>query len=738
MPSEFGRNDAAQPPPRPPGSPDLPPAVGVRIGEPEPGGDFPVALYLGSQADVLDALAGVARAPDAIGTLPATLGLADPVAAPPAGRPEDPRARDWLRAHLGSDAAARQANAAPVPPSVLQSAGRVLGALLEGAVGPRWTAARREAQGRAPDATGVRLRTFVDVRPAALRRLPWELLTVDGQPLFRAIEWCASRWSASPAAQPAGEPALPITVLLVLGCRRTDQQVRWQDELHAVFGATSARVSGDQARLRRHRLDLELFDCGARHRGGAKQALLARLEALEPHVLHFVGHAFTEGDEGALELWDAATERQETVGAAELCERFAGRPPRIALLNACQTSGPIADALHAAGVPAVIAMQGDVAGIAAAGFAQRFYAELVCERPVDVCVALARRDLALARVADWARPALVLAVPPTDVLPPAPLPDVAIVQRLLADEPLAEVAVFADRRAERRRLRARTTQGAAARVHVVTGDAGTGKSWLVKLFVESCLLGGWLVIAPRRPIDGSRLDAVELLRALRGRRGAVDALLHPALYERFPRFNAALAALLAGRQPLQELPAIGGAEDDGAPWNRATAWPDTVSLAFHWFRADLQALAREVAPRPVLLVLDQIGQLVLESDFADPRPTLGELLAKPVAQGELGDVHLIVGGTAAELRALGLGHLRPPEPLGAHPDFAHGCVLGGFDDAEPELVLRELVAHVLPDLGSVQNQYMDVALDLVRPPASWKHVELAWRMLGRVAEQAGR
>ncbi len=140
------------------------------------------------------------------------------------------------------------------------------------------------------------------------------------------------------------------------------------------------------------------------------------------HLLHVIAHGDLDAEArgaGVLIFEDAAGRPQPTSAnfLARLLRRHA-EPPRLVLLNACLGAAPatqdpassLAGVLLRAGVPAVVAMQFDLADDAAAELARVFYRELAAGVPVDQAVGEARSELRESYPArlDWLVPVLFL------------------------------------------------------------------------------------------------------------------------------------------------------------------------------------------------------------------------------------------------------------------------------------------------------------------------------------------
>lgn len=646
----------------------MPRATLLRVG-PEVGGSHALDLYDGDEADVLARAAALAP-PDASATIAAP--FADPftVAVAPKG---------VIYAPLG-DARAILAAADGIG-TTLRDLGLQLHAMLaQGAVGARWSAARAAAAALRLT-PGVHLRTWLDVQDEALARLPWELMRdkVNGATL--ALE----EWSTLERLGAGAPPALPdidatLRVLFVVGCHPTeDAKIRWLDEQRAFLATVCPQ---------RTSIDFDVFEAHARSAGGLKANLRRTIETLKPHVLHFVGHGRFDGADPALELYDASVGQRIPWTAQELRTWLAQYPPRLVVLNACRTSqqaaavdAPIAvlasmaDAATSAGAAAVIAMQHDVAGQAAALFAEALYGALVEGAPLDMALVRGRKrigDELGYEDANWAMPVCALSTPPEAVLPRPRRTGVVV----LPDEAMR---TYVGRRFERRMVAESTAMGVGAAVRFVIGDAQMGKSTMAQLVAEwRLLLGHRVALLDCARATGGVLDALQLMRHIRGTR-ADGGTLRPLLYPSFAGFNDTVNAVLANR-PREAAPATG--VDDEKPLDRAhfpeRGW-EQLGAAF------LDGLRTAAAAQPLTLVLDHLSRHNAGIDFDDFRLQIVPQVLLPIHRGDVANVSVVIAGTEAELDFCGLRALR---------DASKGVAqLGDFLREDWELLAREFAVR---------------------------------------------
>lgn len=247
-----------------------------------------------------------------------------------------------------------------------------------------------------------------------LAALPWELLW-DEQPtpllLGRHVgDGIIRRLDLPSALPPAHAPSGPLRILAVspradvpAGLRTVERAARtgaWQ----GLLGSGRATLS-----------EVEPAD---------RSALIQALQAgPPPDIVHFYGHGRYQGGQGALLLdgaegWTAADTLAAALSATGMVVLHACQGAALDPLAAPggMLSG-VAQALSAAGVPVVLAMQFTVRAQAAARFAGLVYAALAAGRNVADAVSIARRVLFVEEPdrVSWFVPTLYLrsSTPPT-------------------------------------------------------------------------------------------------------------------------------------------------------------------------------------------------------------------------------------------------------------------------------------------------------------------------------------
>ncbi len=282
--------------------------------------------------------------------------------------------------------------------------GAALGAMLfsDGDILAQFTAARAIARrGRRP--IPIRFRLFIAPSAAELHALRWETLRMpDGEPLLMGEEVFFSRYVTSNDVQPIrSRPRDALRVLVVIANPSGIER----------FGLAPVDVAGELARARAGFGEFELVELADPGAATFEQIIAVLREAAREgrpfDVLYLVAHgSYVEGN---TYLWlvkpDNAFER---VDGASFCQRLRelSERPRLVMLIACQSAGgmttddgvlaAIGPRLAEAGIPAVIAMQGNVSMRLIERFVPVFCKELLHDGVIDAAMALARgavRDL---------------------------------------------------------------------------------------------------------------------------------------------------------------------------------------------------------------------------------------------------------------------------------------------------------------------------------------------------------
>lgn len=476
-------------------------------------------------------------------------------------------------------------------------------------------------------------RTFLCL-PPALHRLPWEsarsahaLFVQPDQPFIRLHR-------RVPGDDPIAE-SLPIRVLVVRGDDDDDIGSRAEiREIKRVVGGAPGRIEAEF--LSRP----------------TESDLKSAYRRVVPHVLHFIGHGTRKASTGQPALRIVPPGREAWLLTPTYIGDLLSRPaPRLAILNACR-SGETADAVALtdvfldSGAAAVVGMQGDIRGTAAALFGGSLYRALLANEPVDRAVATAREavyaDTGVSDGArDWILPSLTLRVRPDDVLPDLSATGARAVR--IEQQFEKEVGAFVNRVHERHKLLKGVDPGVGEPLEpllLVVGESQVGKTRLLNWLRRRCAVRGRRVkyVSFDRPnpveVLGDRPARFDFLEVLYAIRDVAEDLpnLPEGVASAFDRFNHDVVHLAEGRLPPD--PPVPTPEP--ARWPRLTGGTSHhVAATFESFRA---CLGRAAQPEPLLLVFDHVGN-VLDSAF---RQQLYDHLIRHVADGELPNLSLVV------------------------------------------------------------------------------------------------
>lgn len=468
-----------------------------------------------------------------------------------------------------------------------ESIGKFLASLLlPPEISARWRSLR--------DAHPVGFRTLLEIEPANLRLIPWELMALDERRLF-IDPTCVFARADNLQPGTTQEELLPLRLLVVEGTR--DEEIKTLAEIRGIKSALPDFHG---------RVDAE-FLCEP-----TKQELKDAFTRVRPHIFHFVGHGMNDPATGqaSLQMPGWLLRREDFINLI--------RPmPRVVVLNACRSGVGVDDegspeqrmralteACLSQGAAAVVGMQGDVRGEAAARFASALYRALAREEEIDQAVASAREsvwgfDGTSSQQRDWCLPSLTLAVLPEQVLPlRCGITDAdwkKVEQRVFG-----EIRLFVDRTELRWKLAsAIDSDEARPQVLRVVGDMDIGKTWLIQWIRTRCALRGRRV----RYVNfrGKNLDFVGALRAIRETNEDVPVLAPAAADEAFDGFMYDLAFLANGLQPRE--PRLKPLEVPQIP-EELRLGGDTDEDIFDSFRAALDAATTE--QQPLVLILDHL------------------------------------------------------------------------------------------------------------------------------------
>jgi hypothetical protein len=287
--------------------------------------------------------------------------------------------------------------------------GRALGTALFGAteVGRKLAQARAVAAG----GDGLRLRLAIDAAAEPLHGLRWETLRdpAADTPLATRSDLLFSRYLANPNVRPSVAPGRADLRALLVVANPVDLES---------WGLAPIDIEGEIADARRA-LGSVYVDTLSGPGAATLERIVEKLgEGFD--VLYLVCHGAVRN--GRPLVWlDDGEGLSARVSGQDFARAFDEMParPRLVVLASCQSAGAggaasrdggalaaLGPRLARAGVPAVLAMQGNVTMATARAFLPRFFAELMRDGQVDRAMAVARA--AVADAPDWWVPALFM------------------------------------------------------------------------------------------------------------------------------------------------------------------------------------------------------------------------------------------------------------------------------------------------------------------------------------------
>lgn len=274
-----------------------------------------------------------------------------------------------------------------------------------------------QAYCRARDASGTRdgLRVRLHIQKGAqeLHALRWELVHEPGKskPLLWDQRVWFSRFLSADDLRPRPLQDPDHVQMLVAVANPKDLETVWQqppivvaDEYRRAADALIPRDGPRQRVLTARQLEgrVSIYD------------IISSLREDYAEILYLVCHGTITPDGSPRLLLEAEGGDGEIVRGEELVERLvaSSKQPRLIVLASCKSAGgqgsaglvALAPRLAQAGVPHVLAMQGDVSVASMQNFMPRFFSELASHGQIDRAVAQARSEIVDAP--DWWMPAL--------------------------------------------------------------------------------------------------------------------------------------------------------------------------------------------------------------------------------------------------------------------------------------------------------------------------------------------
>ena len=533
---------------------------------------------------------------------------------------------------------------------------RLFGTAFQGKVAELWSQLRPRVAADQP------LRVRLDIQPARLRALPWELL-------FGLQEWIFLQkntytWRGpEPQSPPEGEEKGPLRVLVVV-CNPLDWRLLGNQELAGITGSLAGQLS---------KIHLEILD------GPDFERLSREIDRLKPHVLHFIGHGMPRvaGQDAEIAFnWEpreqgaSGTSQAQWEMSREAVGQLADWAPPLVIINACRTAedpyapvGGLSEAFLAAGARAAVSMQADIQSAAAVRFSAALYRGLARLAPLDQAVAQARLQLVRhsRNTGEWALPVLAAHTDPADVLRICFAPTTSSISGVCERREYGQLRGFLDRSSERRNawwaLDPQPEHPSAQTLLVIGGrpvnrDDRPGKTWLTRWclmthFLRGCRVTYVNLADPLRYTDPDTsqqrqvktkdwLDVVRVVReaCLSGEQ------LEPLPAEAFGEFNSSLNVLVGGEAKTDRAGSKPGpVPDDWRSFNNDRR--HALERAQRVCSEFLAALRAAADGRPHVIALDNVDRILPEAFDMSVYPWL----IRPVAEDPRSMIRLVLVGS---------------------------------------------------------------------------------------------
>ena len=261
--------------------------------------------------------------------------------------------------------------------------------------------------------SGLRIRLHIQANAPELHAVRWELLREPGKasPLLSDPRVWFSRFLSTGdfRLHPLQDPGT-VKVLVVVA-NPSDLTSRWQQPALDADEEYRQACEGIASQYGRSPREIVVRRLGGR---ATVYNIVADLRNDYSDIVYLACHGtLTPGGDPRLLLEDDEG-RGQMVRGEELVERFAAAEerPRLVVLASCRSAGgqgaqgltALAPRLAQAGVPNVLAMQGDITLASVKRFLPRFFRELASDGQIDRAMASARFDLI--GQPDWWMPTL--------------------------------------------------------------------------------------------------------------------------------------------------------------------------------------------------------------------------------------------------------------------------------------------------------------------------------------------
>lgn len=274
-------------------------------------------------------------------------------------------------------------------------------------------AAYRRARDASGTRDGLRIRLHIQKGGPELHTVRWELMHEPGTttPLFWNERIWFSRFLSADDLRVGTPPSPDQVQVLVAVANPSDVETRWQ---HAPIDAEAEYLRAKDSVVPRNGVGQRTLTTRRLVGRVSIYDLVSSLRDNYAEVLYLVAHGSITTDGAPHLLLEGENGTGEIVSGEELVERLvaSGQLPRLVVLASCKSAGgqgapglvALAPRLAQAGVPHVLAMQGEVSIESMHKFMPRFFKELASHGQIDRAVAAARAEIIDAP--DWWMPVL--------------------------------------------------------------------------------------------------------------------------------------------------------------------------------------------------------------------------------------------------------------------------------------------------------------------------------------------
>jgi hypothetical protein len=261
----------------------------------------------------------------------------------------------------------------------------------------------------------VPLRVLLSFEPDAgpLASLPWEFIYVSfpgladrGFHLASESQLLLARQVSAPSSSLFVNQG-PLKVLVVIAePNGMDDVVPRSGRRDGSEPELISAIRGDKSKNGQIKVEVDWMDKSEARGRASLEAVIAKINTFQPHVLHFAGHGEVDSKGGKLFFADAESGNPQVKSASEVGKGFVAldigkEPPKLVYLDCCHgaarseksESPSIAETLVEYGISSVVAMRNAIPNAVALTLAKTFYAKLAGGERVDAALQAARRAL---------------------------------------------------------------------------------------------------------------------------------------------------------------------------------------------------------------------------------------------------------------------------------------------------------------------------------------------------------